>query len=308
VHNVAAPPLSIIVIPLIGQSALANCLDRLPLVTVECIVVLRATMGAVTSWERRYPSVIFLGAANAPVPVRRQFGLGVAAGDVVGLIEDTSWPDEGWCAATLSAFADPRTAAAGGPVRIAATLPNRYQALGASEYGAFATSRLPRAALSRSICGQPAAASRVPGNNMAFRRLDLIEAIDEHDGGMFEGVTCARLLAKGCQVLYHPRMSVTYAVCDRHNASLATRMHHGRIYAAAHVRGRAWPSRVAHLAKTPLLPLVLTARAFGSLRGSSSLRARVATLLWLVLMESAWALGEAVGVLVGAGKGINEWR
>jgi hypothetical protein len=304
----AAAPLSVIVIPLIGHGALANCLDRLPLDTVECIVVLRGTMGAVASWKRRYPSVTFLGAANAPVPMRRQFGLRAASGDVVGLIEDTTWPDEGWCAATLSAFADPRTAAAGGPVGIAATLPSRYRALGASEYGAFATNRHPRSAISGSTCDQLIAASRVPGNNMAFRRLDLIETIDEHDGGMFEGLTCTRLLAKGRQVVYHPRMSAIYAVCDRYNASLATRLHHGRIYAAGHVRGRSWPSRLTHLAKTPLLPIVLTARAIGSLRGSGSLSAWMATLFWVVLMESAWALGEAVGVLMGAGKSINEWR
>src|SRR5258706_9236641 len=123
-------------------------------------------MGAVTDWEQRYPSATFLGAAHEPVPVRRQCGLRFATGDVVGLIEDTTWPDEGWCAATLSAFADPQTAAAGGPVRIAATLPSRYQALGASEYGAFSTNRLPRPATGSSICDQPVAASRVPGNNM----------------------------------------------------------------------------------------------------------------------------------------------
>lgn len=300
------PSLSIVVIPLIGQSALSNCLDRLPLATVQCIVVLRRTMGAVASWEQRYPSVTFLDAAQAPVPVRRQLGLRVAVGDVVGLIEDTSWPDEGWCAATLSAFADPQTTAAGGPVRIAATLPIRYQALGASEYGAFSTNRLPPTAASNLICDQPTAVSRVPGNNMAFRRLDLTEAMREEDGGVFEGLVCARLLAKGRQIVYHPRMLVTYAVCDRHNASLATRLHHGRIYAAAQIRGVAWPSRLIHLAKTPLLPIVLTARANGSLRGS--LRARAATLFWLGLMESAWALGEAVGTLTGAGKSINAWH
>ena len=107
----AGPPLSIVVIPLIGNDALANCLDRLPLTAMECIVVLREAMGAVTDWEQRYPSVTFLGAAHEPVPVRRQCGLRFATGEVVGLIEDTSWPDEGWCAAALSAFADAQTAA-----------------------------------------------------------------------------------------------------------------------------------------------------------------------------------------------------
>ncbi len=302
----AGPPLSIVVIPLIGNDALANCLDRLPLTSMECIVVLREAMGAVTDWEQRYPSVTFLGAVHEPVPLRRQCGLRFATGNVVGLIEDTSWPDERWCAAALSAFADPQTAAAGGPVRVAAALPSRYQALGSSEYGAFAANRLLRATTG-SRDDRPVTASRVPGNNMAFRRVDLIDALDEGIG-LFEGPVCARLLAKGRRVVYHPQMMVTYGVCDRHNGALATRLHHGRIYAAAQVRGRAWPSRLAHLAKAPLLPIVLTARAMGSLSGSSSLRARLPILFWLGLMESAWALGEAVGALIGAGKSLNEWR
>jgi hypothetical protein len=300
----AGPALSIIVIPLVGHDALANCLDRLPLTTVECIVVLREAMGAIGSWEKRYPSVTFLAAVHQPVPLRRHCGLRFATGEVVGLIEDTSWPDEDWCTATRSVFADPQTAAAGGPVRIAAGLPNRYRALGSSEYGAFLVDRHSRAT-NRSSHEE---VSRVPGNNMAFRRADLIDVLSDDRSGLFEGRVCARLLAKGRRIVYHPRMSVTYAVCDRHNAALATRLHHGRIYAAAQVEDRPWISRLVHLAKVPLLPIVLTSRAIGSLHGSGGLRARLPILFWLSLMESAWALGEAVGALAGAGRSINEWR
>jgi len=264
-------------------------------------------MGAVSSWQERYPSVNFVSAINKPVPVRRQCGLRLATGDVVGLIEDTSWPDEGWCAGILSAFADPLTAAAGGPVRIAATLPSRYRALGASEYGRFAARRGPQRATSNPVRDRPVVAARVPGNNMAFRRADLINAIREEDGGLFEGRVCAAVLAKGRRIIYHPRMLVTYAVCDRHNASLATRLHHGRIY-AAQARAGAWHWRLAHLAKVPLLPVVLTARAMISLSVSGDLTSKLSILLWLCLMESAWAAGEAIGVLSGAGNSISEWR
>ena len=303
----AIPSLSIVVIPLIGHDVLANCLERFPLSDVECIVVLRETMGAVKLWEHRFPSVHFVTTAHKPVPRRRECGLRVATGDVVGIIEDTSWPDHGWCAAALSAFADPRAVAAGGPVRIASTLPSRYRALGSSEYGAFAVERPPSAASGGSIQDRPVAALRVPGNNMAFRRADLIAAIGGESGGVFEGSACATLLSQGGRIVYHPRMSVTYAVCDRHNASLATRLHHGRIY-AAQVRGRTWCSRLIHLAKVPLLPIVLTARAMGSLSTSVSLRTKLPILFWLCLMESAWAIGEAVGTLSGAGESIREWR
>lgn len=295
------PDLSVIVIPLIGRDVLTHCLDRLPLGSVECIVVLRKAMGATTSWERRYPLVTFLSAADELVPVRRQCGIGAATGDIVALIEDTSWPDEGWCAAARSAFLEAQTAAAGGAVRIAATLPSRYQALGWCEYGAFApkpatqTDRLVRA-------------YRVPGNNMAFRRVELIEVMRGEHNGLLEGHVCDRLLDNGRRVVYQPRMSVTYAACDRHNAALATRLHHGRIYAAAQVRGRPWPWRLAHVAKAPFLPLVLTLRRMVSMAGSSRLPARLWVLFWIALMESAWALGEAIGGLAGEGKSMNEWR
>ena len=132
------PDFSTIVIPLVGANALANCLDRLPLSALECIVMLRETMGRPHSWQQRYPSVMFLDASHEPVPLRRQRGIAVATCDVVALLEDTSWPDPDWCAAVRSTFTDIKTAGAGGPVRIAATLTSRCQALGWSEYGAFA--------------------------------------------------------------------------------------------------------------------------------------------------------------------------
>ena len=46
VSSVAKGPyFSTIIIPLVGANALANCLDRLPLSTLECIVMLRETDG-----------------------------------------------------------------------------------------------------------------------------------------------------------------------------------------------------------------------------------------------------------------------
>jgi hypothetical protein len=302
------PELSVVVIPLIGQDALASCLDRLPLETVECIVVLRTSMRAASHWERRYPSVTFVDTDDEPVPLRRLRGVAIAKGDVVGLIEDTSWPAEGWCAAVQSAFRNKQTAAAGGPVKIAATLPSRYQALGWSEYGRFASSRTPVASLNSSKHEGSITTSRVPGNNMAFRRLEVLELLREEDNGFFEGPICARLRAQGRKILYQPQMLVTYSTCDPHNASLATRLHHGRLYASSQVQGKGWTSRLTHLAKTPLLPIVLTGRAVAAMTGSERLSARLRVLFWLSLIESAWSIGEAVGSLAGAGESIKEWR
>ena len=297
------PVLSIVIVPLIGEDVLAKCLDRLPLDEVECIVVLRLAMGTAASWERRYRTVKFLDATDEPVPVRRQFGVETATGDIVALIEDTSWPDEGWCTAVRAAFEDPETAAAGGAVRIADSLPNRYQALGWSEYGAFAP--LP---LQTCSAGSQSPATRVPGNNLAFRRADLIEALRGQNNGLFEGSVCQRLLARGRRVVWQKNMSVTYAACDAHNASLATRLHHGRIYAATRFSDQGWPAKLGHLIKTPFLPVVLTASRVSYVARSGRLMARLPVIFWIFLMESFWALGEAIGALAGVGTSMREWR
>ena len=304
----SGPDFSTIVIPLIGANALANCLDRLPLSALECIVVLQETMGEPRFWQQRYPSVIFLDGSHEPVPLRRRRGIAVASRDVVALLEDTSWPGPDWCAAVRSAFSDVETAAAGGPVRIAATLPSRCQALGWSEYGAFAPHHILRQGQNGSNPDAPIVASRVPGNNMAFRRAELIEALRGEVNGLFEGSVCTRIMASGHRVVLQPRMLVTYSACDQHNAALSTRLHHGRIYAGMRNRGQTQLSRLVHVAKAVLLPIVLTARTMVAMTGSGSLMTRLPVLFWLALMQSAWALGEAIGALTGVGKSLSEWR
>ena len=229
--------LSVVVVVLTGGDALANCLERLPLDEVECVVVLTKTKQATSQWERRYPSVVFVEAPNEPVPLRRQRGVMAVEGDVVGLLEDTSWPHEGWCAAVKSAFMDAQTAAAGGSVRIDPTLPSRCQALGWSEYGAFAPCRVAQSDLTGPRHDKLTGADRVPGNNMAFRRPELLELLREEDDGLVEGPICARLLTQGHQILYEPRMLVTLSACDRHNASLITRLHHGQSLCRIAVEG-----------------------------------------------------------------------
>jgi hypothetical protein len=304
----SGPDFSAIVIPLMGANALANCLDRLPLSALECIVVLRETMGRPHFWQQRYPSVVFLDASHEPVPVRRRRGIAVATCDVVALLEDTSWPDPDWCAAVRSAFTDIEVAGAGGPVRIAATLTSRCQALGWSEYGAFAPHHLLQQGFNEAKPDTPVVVSRVPGNNMAFRRADLIEALRGEDNGLFEGSVCSKIIASGRRIVLQPRMLVTYSACDQYNAALSTRLHHGRIYAGMQVRGQTQSSRLVRVAKAALLPIVLTVRTMVEMAGSGRLMTRLQVLFWLTLMQSAWALGEAIGALTGVGKSLSEWR
>jgi hypothetical protein len=154
----------------------------------------------------------------------------------------------------------------------------------------------------------PVVVSRVPGNNMAFRRADLIEALRGEDNGLFEGSVCSKIIASGRRIVLQPRMLVTYSACDQYNAALSTRLHHGRIYAGMQVRGQTQSSRLVRVAKAALLPIVLTVRTMVKMAGSGRLMTRLQVLFWLTLMQSAWALGEAIGALTGVGKSLSEWR
>jgi hypothetical protein len=297
----ANPLLSVVVVGLIGRDALANCLDRLPLNEVECIVVLTKQMRCKSHLERRYPSVVFVETSDEPVPLRRIRGVMAAKGEIVGFLEDTSWPDEGWCAAIKVAFTEPNTAGVGGPVRIAPTLKSRCQALGWSEYGAFAAGQVVMPAANGAI-----RTDRVPGNNMAFRRSDLLKLLVNDE--FVEGSICARLLAQGRQISYEASMLVTLSACDQHNLSLATRLHYGRIYASSRLKGSGWFARLLHLAKSMLLPIVLTSRVVSAMNAVGQANMRVPVLMWIGLMAVAWALGEALGSMTGVGRSMREWR
>jgi hypothetical protein len=291
--------LSVVVIALVGGEALSSCVDRLPLAEVECIVVLKEGMET-EEWKRRYPSVIVLERPESePTPVRRSEGLRAASGGIVGFLEDTSWPDESWCEGVHAAFTQLRTVAAGGPAKLAPMLPSRCQALFWNEYGAFAS--LPQNPPITPVM-------RVPGNNMAFRRLDLLTILASLGEGLIEGPVCTRILAAGGQIVFHQLMGVTFSTCDQHNARLSTRFHHGRLYAASRVKNKPWTARLFYLAKTPILPMVLIVRGARGKRIAGSSTDNFRVFLWMSLMMIAWSLGEALGAVRGAGSSMSEWR
>jgi hypothetical protein len=263
------------------------------------------------TWAQRFPTVVFVDGGGRPVPLRRQQGVELAQGALVALLEDTTRPDAGWCEAVYAALADPSVAAASGPVRISTMLPSRDQALAWSEYGEFHAGRqqrlIPR--VSRNpISRAPVDRLRVAGNNMAFRRAQLLGVLTRGVGGLVEGRVCEMLRERGLALIYHPAMSVTYAAPNRHGAGLGTRLQHGRFYAATQAEGRGWPHRLVLVAKSTLLPVVLSARTLSSMVGAVQPAAMPAIGLWVCLLEGAWALGEAVGAIAGAGNSLEAWR
>jgi hypothetical protein len=297
---VTKKPFSVIIVALVGGEALARCLKRLPLGEVECVVVLRSGMDA-GHWKSQSRSLIVIERPeDEPVPLRRVEGLRVASGEIVGFLEDTSWPREGWREGVRAAFVDAQAVAAGGPIELAQKLPSRCQALFWSEYGAFVP-------LSESE-SDVTPTTRVPGNNMAFRRHKLLAALKGSSEGLIEGEVCAHILAHEGQIVFSQRMGVTFSACGRREAKLSTRLHHGRIYASSRLKNRGWPARVLYLTRIPLLPFVLAVRAARVMLASGSSTGHLRVLLRMGLMVIAWSLGEALGAVRSEGRSMREWR
>ena len=303
--------LSVIVIPLLGGAQLRACLDALPGSGTEVIVVCSDTRQAEAARHAEYRSVRVIDGSGLTVPQRRALGVSAAAGEIVALIEDTSLPDPAWCNAVLDAFASPATGAAGGPTPISPDLPPRYEALAWSEYGRFHETRAHRLALSPAgaKAGEPFPIGRLPGNNMACLRDKALALSERQEGSLYEFEISADMQDQGLDILFVPSMRVTYTALDTRNASLASRLNHGRLFASARTDGRGMGQRLVWAAKSCLLPLILSARTLANMTAPGATLPRQLTIAgWVVAMETAWALGEFLGYVLGRGTSHERWR
>jgi hypothetical protein len=287
---------------------LAACLDGLHEIHDRCVAVLGEAMGTAVEWQRRFPRARFLDAPGLTVPQRRQRGVEIVPGEFIALLEDTSIPDAGWVEAVCAGFTRPQVTAVGGPVQLAPRLAGRFLALGCGEYGRFHPQRMGLLATAPVSAEGGAPVTRLPGNNLAYRRERLQQFLTASARGLIETEINATLRAQNYVLWMQPGMSVVYAAADRHNARLTTRFHHGRLFAGARVAGCGWGRRVTWFCQSLLLPAVLTVRAWSHMRYAVRPAAWPVVAGWILLMESTWAVGESVGYLFGAGRSLEVWR
>lgn len=307
VHHKAGAELGVVLVSLIGGDALRNCLSRVLKNGVPCVVMLGEHDDDISVLQNSNPSVQFIASDGQPVPVRRQRGVQLLDTRIVALVEDSSLPDAGWEAAVIESFVDEKTAAAGGPVCLADTLSGAYLALGCGEYGRFHPRRFPLLATGSAQQNGLLPVTRVPGNNLAYRRDVLLPLIKNEAQGLIEGAINDRLMEAGWRLVMNPAMTVSYAHADRHGASLKTRFQHGRLFAGNRVEGSSWSVRAIWTIKSAVLPFLLTLRGISSMRYAVKPSRWLVVALWIFLMESAWSLGEATGYLRGRGRSLEAW-
>lgn len=229
---------------------------------------------------------------TATLPQIRGAGLAAARGDVVLLTEDNCVARPDWVTRMLEDFATSGADIVGGTMGNAH--PGRAVDAAAyfAEYGFFGEGRATPGG---------GASPMVTGANVGYRRAVVDEAARLACAGEWEGVIHHQLVARGARVSLARGAVVDQNLHYTIAGFCRDRFEHARVYAS--VRAASWMSgrRLMMAAATPLLPALLTWRAWqsaGRVEGSGFFPALPCTLLFF----SAWAAGEAVGYLRGGGQ------
>lgn len=300
--------ISIVIVSLVGGEALLSYLDTLKAVADRCLVLVDSDKNKIVDLRQKFSSMHFIEKDALSVPMARKLGVEQAKGDVVALLEDTSLPSTEWYDSITTAFNNAKVVAVGGPVTLSPGLGGRFLALGCGEYGRFHPGRYVQMNDGEAIDNGLIQVTRLPGNNLAYRREVLLNILNAKPHGLIEGEVNEQLKADGEKLYMHPSMLVSYSFLDEHGARLKTRFNHGRLFAGNRISGQSWKTRMMWLLKSILLPVVLSLRSWSSMTRAVDYMLWPKVMIWIALMETAWALGEVVGYVSGAGKSMEAWH
>jgi hypothetical protein len=156
---------------------------------------------------------------------------------------------------------------------------------------------------------RPHHSSVLPGNNVTYKRADVIAALTTAPEGFFDVFVHEAWDRAGQRLQITPSIVVTNVNSWPASHVTSAPFHHGRGFAAQRVKGRRLRDRVAMAAVTPLLPAVQIFRIMRDTMRRKRLRGRLfSSVPWLALFATSWAAGECVGYLCGAGRSLDRWR
>jgi hypothetical protein len=297
--------LSVIITVVGGELPLRRCLARLvPQVAgrpIELIVPYDRTAHWVATLQAEFPNVLFTdlgevqtrcrpgteGAAHEIYDCRRSFGLNQARGEILALLEDNSIPDADWCDQILQAHQLPH-AVIGGCVDFGGQRLLDW-AVYLQDFGRYERP-LPEGAV-----------QSLTDINVSYKRQPLF-AIRETWRARYSEMTVHQALVREGATLWRRPQIVVHQNRELHSFrnTLGERYHWGRLFGSVRVRELSTWSRLAYLALSPVIPLVLIAR----MARKTGRRGRfVLALPYLLCLTSSWCLGEFMGYLTGSDSG-----
>ncbi|MGI8497104.1 MAG: glycosyltransferase [Gemmatimonadaceae bacterium] len=290
--------LSVVVPSVNGASDLLGCLEALDGqrsdVALEVLVVDRCGAELRRLVASRFPWVRVLAAErHTTIPELRAMAFSAARADAVAVIEDHVIVPPGWARAMVDALRE-GAAVVGGAVENAATGRTVDWAAFLCEY-------------SHCLLPLPAGPSSwLTGNNIVYRKdvLDRHRAVTE--SGQWENHLHDAVRAEGVTLLCRPDIIVGHRKHYTIREYLTQRYLYARSYAGARVAGASVARRLAYgvasLALPPLLGYRIVSRVLAKKRHRREL---VRSIPLLALFVTAWAAGEAVGSVAGAGDSLG---
>lgn len=235
---------------------------------------------------------VIAGTRGALMPVLWSDGVRAARGGVIALSIAPMIPDAGWLRRACEILASGTCAAVGGAIENAPSFSPVDWAIYFARYSAYALPFAPRDV------------DDLPADNAAYARAGLEPARDLVERAFWEPPIHARMRAAGLSLRLDPSLVVRHHGSFGFAGFAAQRFHHGRHHAAAELAGRPLASRIAKLARAPLVPFVLCARTARRVAGRGRLVAQLAFAMPILLLFFAcWAAGEALGAIARPGGG-----
>lgn len=293
------PDLSVVVPSVNGFGDLEGCLRALEAqrtdVDLEVLVIdrlgpeLRRRVSDAFPWVR----VIEVDKSTT-IPEMRAIGFDASTAPAIGVIEDHVLVRPGWARGMLTALSA-ATPVVGGPIENAATDSLVDWASFLCEY---------------SHCAPPLPGGTVdwlPGNNVVYAR----EVLTAHDAVIREHGWENRLhdaiRATGTPLTCRPDLVVGHKKHFSFGQYMSQRYLYSRSFAGTRVRGAPLAKRLAYALGSLLLPPVLYFRTVSRIRAKARYRQQLnRSLPYLGLFVLAWAAGEFVGYLAGAGDSLSK--
>lgn len=296
-----APHLSVVVPSVNGLAELVATLEALERqrtdVKLEILVVDRLGPEVREEVRRRFPQVRVLEVApDTTIPAMRALAFREATAPSVAVIEDHVIVPVGWAKALLDAQSEGSPVVAG-CVENAATQSLVDWAAFLCEYS-HCTPPLPAGP-----------AEWLTGNNVVYSRalLERYRAVAESGG--WENQLHDAFKRDGVPLTCRPEIVVGHKMHYTFSLYMSQRYLYSRSYAGSRAAGAGSARRVAMGIASLALPPVLFWRTVSRIRAKGRHQGElVKALPLLALFVVAWAAGEAVGYLAGAGNSLSRVR
>ncbi len=288
-------PLSVVIVVFAGGGRLERCLEALERqadrAALEIIVPHDASLVGVTSLRARFPQARFLALEGECPPAElRARGVEHASGRIIALLEDHCLPEPAWSARVLVAH-EQQVAAVGGCVEKGESHEGERDsaldwALYIADYARY-MSPLPHGP-----------AHTISDCNASYKRAEL-EAVrgawatEFHENVVNDAIRArSGTLVLDASIVVQEQRTLTWA------AALRDRYAFGRLYGATRVAGSTLGRRFVLAASCVALPPLLAARAAKHLVVKRRhIEQLPRSLPALIVLSTAWALGELMGYL-----------